>query len=101
VQALEDGPERFRVIHLRTSHVGPESLLVTAKIAVPGTLTVATLAAGIDAAEKRVREAVPIAETIYLEPDIYTPGREDVTDPSVEVVHRSRHAGPPRRPGRD
>ena len=101
VHALEDGPERFRVIHMRTSHVGPESLLVTAKIAVPGTLTTATLAAGIDAAEKRVREAVPIAETIYLEPDIYTPGREDVTDPSVEVVHRSRHAGPPRRPGRD
>jgi cation diffusion facilitator family transporter len=92
VHALEDGPERFRVIHMRTSHVGPESLLVTAKIAVPGTLTAATLAAGIDAAEKRVREAVPIAETIYLEPDIYTPGREDVTDPSIEVVHRSRRA---------
>ena len=99
VHALEDGPERFRVIHMRTSHVGPESLLVTAKIAVPGTLTAATLAAGIDAAEKRVRQAVPIAETIYLEPDIYTPGREDVTDPSVEVVHRSRRLRTPRRPG--
>ena len=33
--ALEDGPEGFRVIHLRTSHIGPESLLVAAKIAVP------------------------------------------------------------------
>jgi cation diffusion facilitator family transporter len=99
VNALEDGPERFRVIHLRTSHVGPESLLVTAKIAVPGWLTAATLAAGIDAAEKRVRDAVPIAETIYLEPDIYAPGREDVTDPSIQVVRRSRRPHPPRRPG--
>ena len=101
VAALEDGPERFRVIHLRTSHIGPESLLVTAKIAVPGSLTAATLAAGIDAAEKRVREAVPIAETIYLEPDIYTPGREDVTDPSIQVVRRSRRLRPhpPRRSG--
>jgi cation diffusion facilitator family transporter len=101
VNALEDGPERFRVIHLRTSHVGPESLLVTAKIAVPGSLSAATLAAGIDAAEKRVRDAVPIAETIYLEPDIYTPGREDVTDPSIQVVRRSRRLRPhpPRRPG--
>jgi cation diffusion facilitator family transporter len=100
VHALEDGPERFRVIHLRTSHVGPESLLVTAKIAVPGSLTAATLAAGIDAAEKRVRDVVPIAETIYLEPDIYTPGREDVTDPSIQVVRRSRRRPhPPRRPG--
>ena len=101
VNALEDGPERFRVIHLRTSHVGPESLLVTAKIAVPGSLTAASLAAGIDAAEERVRDAVPIAETIYLEPDIYTPGREDVTDPSIQVVRRSRRLRPhpPRRPG--
>ena len=101
VNALEDGPERFRVIHLRTSHVGPDSLLVTAKIAVPGSLTVATLVTGIDAAEKRVRDAVPIAETIYLEPDIYAPGREDVTDPSIQVVRRSRRLRPrpPRRPG--
>ncbi len=98
VRALEDGPEGFRVIHLRTSHVGPESLLVTAKIAVPGALPAAALAAGIDAAEKRVRDAVPIAETIYLEPDIYTPGREDVTDPSIQVVRRSRPARPLRRP---
>jgi cation diffusion facilitator family transporter len=101
VNALEHGPEKFRVIHLRTSHVGPESLLVTAKIAVPSSLTAAALAAGINAAEKRVRDAVPIAETIYLEPDIYVPGREDVTDPSIQVVRRSRlaRARVPRRPG--
>lgn len=98
VTALEGGPEGFRVIHLRTSHVGPESLLVTAKIAVPPEVFSAALAAGIDAAEKRVREAVPIAETIYLEPDIYAPGREDVTDPSIEVVRRSRRTNPLRRP---
>ncbi len=100
VHALEEGPERFRVIHLRTSHVGPESLLVTAKIGVPGSLPAAALVAGIDAAEKRVRDVVPIAETIYLEPDIYAPAREDVTDPSVQAVRRSRRPRPraPRRP---
>jgi cation diffusion facilitator family transporter len=99
VRALEEGPEKFRVIHLRTSHVGPESLLVTAKIAVPGSVTAADLAAGIDAAEKRVRDAVPIAEAIYLEPDIYAPGREDVTDPSIQVVRRSRRIRARRRSG--
>jgi cation diffusion facilitator family transporter len=99
VNALEGGPERFRVIHLRTSHVGPESLLVAAKIAVPRSASAADLAAGIDAAERRVRDAVPIAETIYLEPDIYAPGREDVTDPSIQVVRRSRRIRAPRRPG--
>ncbi|MGH3262796.1 MAG: hypothetical protein ACRDNS_12435, partial [Trebonia sp.] len=89
VAAVEAGPERFRLIHLRTSHIGPENLLVAAKIGVPSELTAADLAAGIDAAEKRVRAAVPIAETIYLEPDIYRPGQEDPLDPSVAVVERS------------
>lgn len=90
VAAIEEGPEKFRVIHLRTSHVGPESLLVAAKIAVPKALVASTLVAGIDAAEKRVRAEVPIAETIYLEPDIYRPTLADRTDPSIRVVHRSR-----------
>jgi cation diffusion facilitator family transporter len=90
VAALEHGPQGFRVIHLRTSHVGPDSLLVAAKVAVPGSLPAADLVARIDAAERRVRDAVPIAETIYLEPDIYAPGREDTTDPSIQVVSASR-----------
>jgi cation diffusion facilitator family transporter len=89
VAAIESGPEKFRLIHLRTSHIGPESLLVAAKIGVAADLTAADLTAGIDAAEKRVRAAVPIAETIYLEPDIYRPGREDPLDPSVAVVQRT------------
>jgi cation diffusion facilitator family transporter len=90
VAALEGGPESFRLIHLRTSHIGPETLLVAAKIAVPGELTATDLTAGINAAESRIREAVPIAETIYLEPDIYHPDEIDATDPSVQVVRRSR-----------
>jgi len=99
VRALEDGPRGFRVIHLRTSHIGPEHLLVAAKIAVPAAMPAGDLAAAIDAAEQRVREAVPIAETIYLEPDIYRPGQEDPADPSVAVVRRNtRQAGRSRRP---
>jgi cation diffusion facilitator family transporter len=101
VAALEGGPEKYRLIHLRTSHIGPESLLVAAKIGVAADLTAADLAAGIDAAEKRVRAAVPIAETIYLEPDIYRPGMEDPADPSVEIVQRTTRRPrlrTPRRP---
>ena len=100
VAALEGGPEKFRLIHLRTSHIGPDNLLVTAKIGVPADLTAADLSAGIDAAEKRVRAAVPIAETIYLEPDIYRPGLEDPADPSVAIVEAAtrRRARRTRRP---
>jgi divalent metal cation (Fe/Co/Zn/Cd) transporter len=90
VAALEDGPEVTRVIHLRTLHMGPESLLVAAKIAVRGADTAATIAAGIDAAERRVRAAVPIAEMIYLEPDLYQAARADATDPAIRAVRRPR-----------
>jgi cation diffusion facilitator family transporter len=88
VTALEDGPEVERVIHLRTLHLGPETLLVAAKIAVSRDLTAATIAAGIDTAERRVRAAVPIAELIYLEPDVYQESRADLTDPAVRAARR-------------
>ncbi|MGP7999454.1 MAG: cation diffusion facilitator family transporter [Streptosporangiaceae bacterium] len=90
VAALEAGPEVQCVIHLRTLHMGPESLLVAAKIAISGADSAALVAAGIDAAERRVRQAVPIAEMIYLEPDIYRPGRADSTDPAIRAVRRPR-----------
>ena len=58
------------VIHLKTLHVGPEELLVAAKIEVPGAATAAEVAAAIDAAEARMREALPIVKYAYLEPDL-------------------------------
>ncbi|QLY32902.1 cation diffusion facilitator family transporter [Nocardia huaxiensis] len=62
------------VIHLRTQYLGPEELLVAAKIAITPGLEIADIAAAIDAAEARVRAAVPIAKVIYLEPDLYRVG---------------------------
>lgn len=97
VAALEDGPEVSRVIHMRTVHISPDSILVAAKIGVRATDSAAQIAAGIDAAERRVRAAVPIAETIYLEPDIYRPGQADHTDPSIRAVQRGRTSRPSRR----
>jgi cation diffusion facilitator family transporter len=88
VTALEAGPAVERVIHLRTLHTGPESLLVAAKIAVRGSVRADEIAAGIDAAEQRVRTAVPIAELIYLEPDLYESSRVDAADPAVRAVRR-------------
>jgi cation diffusion facilitator family transporter len=87
VAALEDGPEVECVIHLRTVHIDPESLLVAAKIAIPPSSTAAQIAAGINTAERRVRAAVPEAKVIYLEPDIYRADLADATDPAVRAVH--------------
>jgi cation diffusion facilitator family transporter len=59
-----------RIIHMKTLHLGPEELLVAAKIAVGPQERAVDVAVAIDEAESRVREAVPIARVIYLEPDI-------------------------------
>jgi cation diffusion facilitator family transporter len=99
VAALEDGPELVQVIHLRTVHIGPDSVLVTAKVAVRETDSAAQLTAGINAAEDRVRAAVPTAKTIYLEPDIYQAAKADQADPSIRTVQRSHSDTPPDNSG--
>ena len=70
-RALAAGEDIGRVIHLRTLHMGPEELLVAAKISVSHDESAGSIAQAIDAAEARVRAAVPIARFIYLEPDLY------------------------------
>lgn len=86
VAAITQDAQIERVIHLRTLHVGPESLLVAAKVAVRPAVTAAAIAAAIDSAERRIRAAVPIAGLIFLEPDLYQPSRLDVTDPAVRAA---------------
>jgi hypothetical protein len=51
-------------------HLGPEELLVAAKIGVGAADSGRDIAAAIDATEVRIREAVPTARVIYLEPDV-------------------------------
>jgi cation diffusion facilitator family transporter len=70
-QAILAGPGIERVIHMKTLHLGPEELLVAAKIAVPRAERADEVARHIDETEVRIRAAVPMARVIYLEPDIY------------------------------
>jgi cation diffusion facilitator family transporter len=63
-----DGVES--VIHMKTLHLGPEELLVAAKIAVPRGASAEDVAESIDAAERNVRAAEAAARVIYLEPDL-------------------------------
>jgi hypothetical protein len=80
---------------MRTVHMSPDAILVAAKVAVRDTDTAAQVAAAIDTAERRVRAAVPIAKTIYLEPDIYRPAEADQSDPAIRSVQRSHAPVPP------
>jgi cation diffusion facilitator family transporter len=69
-RAIVEGDNVERIIHMRTVHLGPEELLVAAKVAVRYDESAADVARGIDAVEARIRASVPIACLIYLEPDI-------------------------------
>jgi divalent metal cation (Fe/Co/Zn/Cd) transporter len=68
--ALEQTSHVDRVIHLRTQYMGPDDMLVGAKIALAAKTDLATTAVAIDAAEAAIRAAVPAATVIYLEPDL-------------------------------
>ncbi|MCJ1671954.1 MULTISPECIES: cation diffusion facilitator family transporter [unclassified Rathayibacter] len=87
--AIEAGPDVERVIHMKTLYLGPDEILVAAKLAFPAAETMAELAEGIDATEKRIRDAVPAARVIYLEPDV----DRGAQPPSAEPTATSGSAG--------
>ncbi len=89
-QAIVAGPGVERVIHMKTLYLGPEELLVAAKIAVPRTERAEELATHINEAEARIRAALPIARVIYIEPDIYHPA-----SPGQDAGARSVGSVPP------
>jgi cation diffusion facilitator family transporter len=69
-KALKDTAGVESVIHMKTLYLGPEEIMVGAKIAVAEKVTGKQIAKIIDVAEENMRNAVPAARVIYLEPDI-------------------------------
>lgn len=69
--ALLAGKEIDRVIHMKTLYVGPDELMVGAKISLPSDVTMGEVSVIINLAERRIREAVPAARIIYIEPDVW------------------------------
>jgi cation diffusion facilitator family transporter len=68
--ALESSPLVTSVLSLRTLHLGPDELLVAARIALPEALTMPAVAQAIADARVRLHTALPTAHRIYLEPDL-------------------------------
>jgi cation diffusion facilitator family transporter len=69
--ALLGSPDVKRLIHMRTVHLGPDDLMVAAKLEFESTLSVAALCDRINDAESAVRREVPIARLLFIEPDVY------------------------------
>ncbi len=88
VAAITGGPEVEHLIHIKTLYLGPDELLVAAKLGFAAEKPLAEVAAEIDIVEARVRRAVPTARSIYFEPDVYTAG-DSPHPPTEEIVIRS------------
>ncbi len=69
--AVEADPAVRRLIHMRTQHIGPDELLVAAKVELVPDLTVTEAADAVNRIERSIRQAVPIARMIYVEPDTF------------------------------
>ncbi|TDB75812.1 cation diffusion facilitator family transporter [Micromonospora sp. KC723] len=90
--AVTEGPEVQRIIHMKTLYLGPDELLVAAKIGVPPCDSTEKLARDINTVEARIRRVVPIARVIYLEPDIYDPAAAAAERTGAGAASVSGHA---------
>ena len=76
--AISESPGVLWLIHMRTQHLGPDELLVGAKVEFARDLSTSELAAAIDTLEERIRDALPSARVLYIEPDLFrTPNAQD------------------------
>jgi cation diffusion facilitator family transporter len=80
VEAIEGTTDVNEVLHMRTQHIGPDELLVAAKVQLRPDLDAAGVAAAINRAEQRIRESVRIECMIYLEPDVFDPEHPDLAE---------------------
>ncbi|GAA4434184.1 cation diffusion facilitator family transporter [Georgenia halophila] len=58
------------VLRVRTLHLGPDEVLVAAKVSLDSELGAEEVSDAIDAAEARVRDSVPLEVQSYIEPDL-------------------------------
>ncbi|MFB2586417.1 cation diffusion facilitator family transporter [Herbiconiux liukaitaii] len=75
-----------RLIHIKTLYLGPDELMVAAKIALAPDSELRDVADTINAVERSIRQAVPVARVIYIEPDVYVEPLEVETSTSAIVI---------------
>ncbi|GGI40908.1 transporter [Cnuibacter physcomitrellae] len=88
-KAITDTPRVDRLIHAKTLYLGPDELLLGAKIALAPDAELRDVAETINQVEENVRAAVPIARVIYIEPDVYLPPVSQAPNTEAIVVKSS------------
>jgi cation diffusion facilitator family transporter len=85
-KAIISGGETDGIIHMKTLYLGPDEFMVGAKLAFPAELRFSEVANAIDTIEDRIREAVPAARVIYLEPDVARVPHGQATNTDAIVI---------------
>lgn len=84
--AINAHPDVEALINMKTLYLGPDELLVAAKVAFASKSRLSDVAASINAVEASVRAAVPVARVIYIEPDVYhVPGASNPNTDSIVI----------------
>jgi cation diffusion facilitator family transporter len=84
--AIEGTANVDRLIHMKSLYLGPDELLVAAKIALPPESELRDVAATINQVEENIRSAVPVARVIYIEPDVYVAPVEIETSTEAIII---------------
>jgi len=86
INSIESSDHVDQLIHIRTEHIGPDEILVGAKVEFASTLSADQLVDAINTTEDSIRENVPSVTVIYLEPDLHRTDHPDlVTDASADA----------------
>ncbi|WP_350347998.1 cation diffusion facilitator family transporter [Agromyces sp. G08B096] len=83
-QAILEGDEVERIIHMKTLYLGPDELLVAAKLGLAADQKLLEVSAATNVVEQRIRQAVPAARVIYIEPDVYVD--PNTTTPPTDAI---------------
>ena len=82
--AINAQPDVEALIHMKTLYLGPDELLVAAKVAFASSKKLSDVASSINSLESAIRAAVPVARVIYIEPDVYT--SPSAGNPSTDAI---------------
>ncbi len=85
-RAIMAGPEAERIIHMKTLYLGPDELLVAAKLGFTADQKILEIAAATNVIEQRIRVAVPSARVIYIEPDVYVEPNQSAPPTDAIVI---------------
>lgn len=83
-RAIVSGDDAPRIIHMKTLYLGPDELMVAAKLGMASDQRLTEVAAATNAIEARIRAAVPAARVIYIEADVYLDPNE--AHPTTDAI---------------